>query len=66
MKTTKLLVLTCAISINTVIAQESIESTSNSPHKEGSYLGQKPSGLIPELFAPDIIRNNDKTPTIDY
>jgi hypothetical protein len=48
MKITQLLILTCAISLNTVFAQE------------GSYFGQKPPGLIPEIFAPGIVSINGR------
>lgn len=55
MKTIKLLILTAVISLNTVLAQENFENTSSFPLLEGSYLGQKPPGLIPESFAPGIV-----------
>jgi len=55
MKTTKLLILACAISQNTVFAQEKIENDASHPTLEGSYLGQKPPGLTPEPFAPGIV-----------
>jgi len=54
MKTTKLLILTCAVSLNTVFAQEKIENDDNQQTLENRYFGQKPPGLIPEIFAPDI------------
>lgn len=56
MKTTKLLMLASVISINIAFAQEKIENDSSFLDIEGSYLGQKPPGLVPELFAPDIIK----------
>ncbi|MBL4624432.1 MAG: PD40 domain-containing protein [Flavobacteriales bacterium] len=59
MKITKLLILTIVISLNTVFAQENIENASSFPHLEDSYLGQKPPGSIPELFAPGIVSTND-------
>lgn len=31
-----------------------------SPDPEGPYLGQKPPGLIPELFAPDLIQTEHR------
>ena len=55
MKTTKLLILTMVISLNTVFAQENIENDSSFPLLEGPYLGQKPPGSIPEVFAPGIV-----------
>jgi len=59
MKTTKLLILTVVISLNTVFAQENIENASSFPHLEGPYLGQKPPGLTPEPFAPGIVTTED-------
>ena len=55
MKTVKLLILTCAISLNTVFAQEKIENDVSHLVLEGPYLGQKPPGLTPEPFAPGIV-----------
>lgn len=55
MTTTKLLILTCAISINIAFAQENSENSPDLALLKGSYLGQKPPGLTAEVFAPDII-----------
>ena len=60
MKTAKLLILTCALSLNTVFAQENkvnddTQKTYEFPVLEGPYLGQKPPGLTPEVFAPGIV-----------
>jgi len=55
MKTTKLLIMTCAFSFNTVFAQGNKENDSSYLDLEGPYLGQKPPGLIPEPFAPGIV-----------
>ena len=33
---------------------------SDTPIIENAYLGQKPPGLIPELFAPDIIQTEHR------
>ncbi len=60
MKTAKLLILTCALSLNTVIAQENkvnddTQKAYEIPVLEGPYLGQKPPGLTPEVFAPGIV-----------
>jgi len=55
MKTMKLLVLTWVISLNTILAQESMKSDFSFPILEGPYLGQKPPGLIPEAFAPGLV-----------
>lgn len=54
MKTTKLLLLTSLISLNTVFAQE---NNVNDPSAllEGPYLGQKPPGLAAEVFASGIV-----------
>ena len=60
MKTMKLLIFICVISLNFVFAQEKIEKHANHPALEGPYLGQKPPGLIPELFAPDIIQTEHR------
>ncbi|WP_282087248.1 hypothetical protein [Aquimarina algiphila] len=56
MKITKLLVLIWAISLNPVCAQQNNVSNPDFPTLENRYLGQKSPGIIPELFAPDIIR----------
>jgi len=55
MKTTKLLMLTCVISLNTVFAQENIENDPSFPLLEGPYLGQKPPGSTAKVFAPGIV-----------
>lgn len=55
MKTTKLLILTSILSLNTVFAQENIANDLNFPVIKGPYLGQKPPGLTPEIFAPGIV-----------
>ena len=55
MKITKLLIFTCAISLNTVFAQEKIITDASDPILAGPYLGQKPPGLIPEPFAPRLV-----------
>ena len=55
MKITKLLTLIIAISLNTVFAQGKIENDASHPTIEDRYFGEKPPGLIPKLFAPDIV-----------
>jgi len=55
MRTTKFLILTIFLSLNTVFAQKNIEKDSDFPVLEHRYFGEKPPGLIPELFAPDIV-----------
>jgi len=64
MKTTKLLILTCALSLNTVFAQENkvnddTQKAYEIPVLEGPYLGQKPPGLTPEVFAPGIVNKEN-------
>lgn len=59
MKTTKLLIWLCAISLNTVFAQENRESDFSFPPLEGPYMGQKPPGMVAEPFAPGIISKGD-------
>jgi hypothetical protein len=55
MKTIQLLILICGISVNTVFAHDNIENVPEFPILEGPYLGQKPPGLTPEVFAPGIV-----------
>ena len=55
MKTTKLLILALAISVNTVFAQEKTENNASHLTVENSYFGEKPPGLIPKIFAPKIV-----------
>lgn len=64
MKTTKLLILTSLISLNTVFAQENSANDTNFPTLENRYLGQKPPGLIPELFAPGIVSTEEYLETV--
>ncbi|MEM7549438.1 MAG: hypothetical protein AAF363_07185 [Bacteroidota bacterium] len=59
MKTTKLLILICALSLNTVFAQEN-KVNNDSPTIVNPYFGQKPPGLIPEIFAPGIVSINGR------
>jgi len=55
MKRIKFLILTSAISLNTLLAQENKESDFNFPDLEGPYMGQEPPGMVAEPFAPGII-----------
>jgi hypothetical protein len=55
MKTINLLILTITISLNTVFAQENMESNFSFPLLEGAYMGQEPPGMVAEPFAPEII-----------
>jgi len=64
MKAAKLLILTCALSLNTVFAQENkvnndTQKAYEIPVLEGPYLGQKPPGLTPEVFAPGIVNKEN-------
>ena len=34
-------------------------ATGDWPVLEGPYLGQKPPGMVPEIFAPDVVSSND-------
>ena len=52
MKIITQLTLICALSLNTVFAQDKIE---NDPKNPTAYFGEEPPGLIPKLFAPDIV-----------
>ena len=61
MKTAKLLIVICAISLNTVYAQENSVNDPDFPPVENRYFGQKPPGLIPEVFAPAIVSINGRT-----
>ena len=49
------LVFVFALFLNACNTKENRPKDIDSPTIEESYLGQKPPGLIPELFAPDII-----------
>jgi len=64
MKTIKLLLLASMMTFNTVFAQEKIENDSDFPPLEDRYLGQKPPGLIPELFAPGIVSTEEYLETV--
>jgi len=64
MKTTKLLILIIAISLNTVFAQESSVKDSGFPAFEYRYLGQKPPGLNPKMFAPGIVSTEEYRETV--
>ncbi len=55
MKTIKFFILTLAISVNGLFAQENTESSFSFPILEGPYMGQKPPGKKAEPFAPGII-----------
>ena len=56
---TKMVLLANVISLSTVFAQENMENDPDFPVLEDRYLGQKPPGLIPELFAPGIVSTKE-------
>jgi len=58
MKTTKLLLLTIVISLNTVFAQGTIKSDSILSMMSDKYFGQNPPGMTAEIFAPGIVSVN--------
>lgn len=58
LKRTKLLILTCAISINGVFAQENGKNNSGFAIPGGKYFGQDPPGMTAEIFAPGIVSVN--------
>lgn len=55
MRIIKLLFGLIILSLNYTLAQGINEKYINSSKLEGPYLGQKPPGLIPEIFAPGIV-----------
>ena len=59
MKTIKLLMLTCAISFNTVFAHENIENDPDFLRLENPFFGQKPPVLTPEVIAPGIVTTEE-------
>lgn len=54
MITTKLLIMIIIISLNSVFAQENIESNSSLSIVNDKYFGQNPPGMVAEIFAPGI------------
>ncbi len=59
MKTTKIILLTCVISINTVFAQKNKKNDLDFPILKERYLGQKLPGLTPKPFAPSIVSTKE-------
>lgn len=55
MKFAVLFILILITSLNSLFAQEKIESDSILPILKGRYLDQKPPGITVELFAPNLI-----------
>tara|TARA_R110001632_G_scaffold156572_1_gene274960 strand:+ start:56 stop:913 length:858 start_codon:yes stop_codon:yes gene_type:complete len=64
MKINKLLIVICAISLNTVYAQENSVNNPDFPPLENRYFGEKLPGLIPELFAPGIVSTEEYLETV--
>lgn len=60
MKTTVLFILTCAISLNVVFAQENSVNDSSFAIAGGKYIGQNPPGMTAEIFAPGIVSINGR------
>ena len=50
------LILVFALLLNACNTKKQHSKDSDSLNEEETYLGQKPPGLIPELFAPEIIK----------
>lgn len=59
-KTYSILILVCLLFLNACTTKKQHSKDSDSPTIESPYLGQKPPGLIPELFAPDIIQTEHR------
>ena len=59
MTVTKLLMVIITVSLNTVLAQNTFKNDPDFPASEYRYLGQKPPGLTPELFAPGIVSTEE-------
>lgn len=57
MRISLLYVLTLFLAINPGFSQEKEKNNSDFPILRGPYLGQKPPGMTPEIFAPGIISN---------
>jgi len=53
-----ILIIVFALFINACTTKNQGSKDSDSPTIENPYLGQKPPGSIPELFAPSIIKSN--------
>ncbi|WP_436516363.1 TolB family protein [Ekhidna sp. To15] len=55
-----LLILALGVFLTACRTKSQDSKTSDSPISETTYLGQKPPGLIPEVFAPDFFSINGK------
>ena len=60
MKTTKLLLLTIVISLNTLFAQGTEKSDSIYSIINDKYFGQNPPGMTADIFAPGIVSVNGR------
>lgn len=58
MRIAVLSILTLFIALYSAFSQEKRQSNSDFPILKGPYLGQKPPGIIPELFAQGVIFGN--------
>lgn len=54
------------MSFSAYTVKENSTRTNRLLHREDVYLGQKPPGLIPKLFAPDIIRTEYREATVAF
>jgi len=59
MKTIKLLILMCAISMQTIFAQNNSANDPDFPPLKKRYLGQKRPGRTPKVFAPGMISTKE-------
>ena len=63
MKTTLMLLLISVFACTVLVARQ---ATAEFPKLTGPYLGQKPPGMTPELFAPGIISTNNTEWTLTF
>ena len=59
-QTNFILIITIVLLLNACNTKKQDSKDSDAPTIESPYLGQDPPGLIPELFAPDIIRTEHR------
>ena len=55
----KIVKLVLQVIVVSLILSSQVKASSDFPVLKGEYLGQKPPGMIPELFAPDVVSTND-------
>lgn len=60
------MLLMLIFALNSLFAQPPFENAPGLPHLEGPYLGQKPPGSFPELFAPGIVSTEAFEYTITF